>query len=364
MEYHQAHIKLQHSGITGCIGFSSSGVDPHSLSTDFLTTFTRYGLSVASALFNAAIMMGAIRGKMENDKYRFNYGNFLELLVLWSGYCLSWPVALWVWCCLGNHEKTPLFLPQCLREVSCLCSDVFLFILSSVVVGEQTCFNRVAAFHLMPRLCHRMRSHRGTPRRVPSRMTSTSPSLSSDLTSVHYPHTHSGRRHIHLPNHHPPDSSPSPSFGSAIFSFNCTQNHPRITAHISVIFHEEAQEVGESNAQQEGLASIFALNPLTVQVPEIPIHFASDVVMEMAPGPSDVAPITCTAAHNIGFFFVHVDKWIHTCKIWFNLHVSLNFCKHSQKVNTCSPALHLNSSSPLSSLSWTVSLLFSAAPTG
>lgn len=55
-----------------------------------------------------------------------------------------------------------------------------------------------------------------------------------------------------------------------------------------MIFHEKAQEVGESSAHQEGPASVSVLNPLTVEVPKIPIHFASDVVMEMARGSSDV----------------------------------------------------------------------------
>ena len=44
-----------------------------------------------------------------------------------------------------------------------------------------------------------------------------------------------------------PDSSNSPSFGSAIFSFNCSLNRPRITAHVSVLFIEESQHEGESN---------------------------------------------------------------------------------------------------------------------
>lgn len=77
-----------------------------------------------------------------------------------------------------------------------------------------------------------------------------------------------------------------------------------------------------------------------------------------------VASVTCNMAHNSGNFLVHADKWIHTCKIWYNLHVSLNFCKNNKKVNTCSPTWDLSTSCQLSSLSWTVSLLFSAAPTG
>lgn len=45
-----------------------------------------------------------------------------------------------------------------------------------------------------------------------------------------------------------PGSSNSPSFGYAIFSFNCSPNRPRITAHVSILFLEEAQEEGELSA--------------------------------------------------------------------------------------------------------------------
>lgn len=142
----------------------------------------------------------------------------------------------------------------------------------------------------MPRLHHRMRSHRGTPRRAPSNPSSTSPSLPSELTAGHYPRTRSGRGRFHLPSHYPPDSTSSPSFSSTIFTFNCTLNRPRITTHISVFFHEEAQAVGESSSQQEGHASVSAQNPFSLQVPEIPIHNALDVVMETAaPGSSKTA---------------------------------------------------------------------------
>lgn len=176
-------------------------------------------------------MMGAIRGRMEYDKYRFNHGNVLEFLVLWwFGYSLSWFVALWVWFCSGNPEKPPPSLPQCLLEASCPRSDALLISPSSMAVGERSCFNRVAVVFEMPCLRHRMRSHRGTPRHAPS----------SELTAGHYPCTRSGRGRFHLPSHYPPDSSSSPSFGFVIFSFNCTRNRPRITTHISVIFHEEA----------------------------------------------------------------------------------------------------------------------------
>jgi len=45
-----------------------------------------------------------------------------------------------------------------------------------------------------------------------------------------------------------PDSANSSSFGSSTFSFNCSLSRPRITAHVYVIFIEEAQNEGKSSA--------------------------------------------------------------------------------------------------------------------
>lgn len=159
MDYQLTQIKLCHSGITRCICFTSSGFDLHSLSADFLTASTRSGLRDDSALFNAVVMVGSIQGRMEYDKYRFSYGNVLEFLVLcWSGYSMLWSVALWIWFCLGNPGKLPSSLPRCLLEASCPRLNALLISLSSVAVGERSCFNSVATAFVMPRPRHRMRS--------------------------------------------------------------------------------------------------------------------------------------------------------------------------------------------------------------
>lgn len=42
-----------------------------------------------------------------------------------------------------------------------------------------------------------------------------------------------------------PGSTGSPSFGSATFTFNCALSHPRIIAHVSVLFLEETQDEGQ-----------------------------------------------------------------------------------------------------------------------
>lgn len=77
-----------------------------------------------------------------------------------------------------------------------------------------------------------------------------------------------------------------------------------------------------------------------------------------------VASVACHAAHNSGQILVHAAKWVHFCKIWFNLHASLNFCKLSKRVNTCYLAWDLKTSSRLSSLSWALFQILSATPTG
>jgi len=99
---------------------------------------------------------------------------------------------------------------------------------------------------VMPRLRQRMLSHRGSARGAPSRPSS------ADAASSQEPRSRSRRGGILRPSQilEPSSlgSSTSPSFGSAIFTFNCSLNRPRITAHISILFLEEAQEEGDPSA--------------------------------------------------------------------------------------------------------------------
>lgn len=46
------------------------------------------------------------------------------------------------------------------------------------------------------------------------------------------------------------DSVPAPAFGSAIFAFNSSMDRPRINAHVSVLFLEEAQSVNDEHRHQ------------------------------------------------------------------------------------------------------------------
>lgn len=48
-----------------------------------------------------------------------------------------------------------------------------------------------------------------------------------------------------------PGTSCAPFFGSAIFSFDSHLNRPRINAHISVLFIDEAVDDGSSSALPE-----------------------------------------------------------------------------------------------------------------
>jgi len=243
-------------------------------------------------------MAGAIRGRVEGDKYRLSHGITLEpLLLYWYGHGLLWYVTLLVWLCSNNPEKLFPSFPRFLSEASVPRLVDPLNSPCSVAVVVQSCSHSAIVVFIMPRLRHRMRSRRGTPQLAPSSPSSSSLSLSSEFIVGHYSHTRSGRGRFLLPNHypepHPPDSLSSPSFGSAIFTLNFSLNRPRISTHISVIFYEEAQDVREYSSHQEGPASISAPNPFSVQAPEVPTHNALDMVMApAAPGPfeTDAAP--------------------------------------------------------------------------
>ena len=166
--------------------------------------------------------------------------------------------------CYANSATPPPSSPRLCLKASSLNLVAHLNRLSSTDVVAWSCVQRVAEVLVMPRLRHRMRSHRGTHRRAPSHPSSNAPFISSDLSTGHYPRTRSGRGRLHLPGHFPPDSSSSPSFGLVIFTFNCSLNHPRITAHVSVFLLEEGKEAWGSSTHQEGLASVSAQIPLSM----------------------------------------------------------------------------------------------------
>lgn len=133
-------------------------------------------------------MAGAIRGRAESIKYRLSCGVILKPLVLsYSGKGLLWYATLLcsvALLCSGNPSTPRLFL-----EASSLSLDAHLNSPSTEEVVEQSCVHIVVAIFVMPHLRHRMRSCRGTPRRAPSCPSSNSPSVSSDLSTGHYPHT-------------------------------------------------------------------------------------------------------------------------------------------------------------------------------
>lgn len=52
-----------------------------------------------------------------------------------------------------------------------------------------------------------------------------------------------------------PGSSSSPSFGSTIFNFNNSLNHPEISAHVLVLSNEETQDEGDSRAHRGTMPS-------------------------------------------------------------------------------------------------------------
>jgi len=97
----------------------------------------------------------------------------------------------------------------------------------------------------MPRPRQRMLSRRGSGWGNTSHPSSGSGSMGQD------PRPH-GIEGILRPSQFLDPSSPgysnSPSFSSAIFSFNCSLNRPRITAHVSILFLEEAQDEGDPSA--------------------------------------------------------------------------------------------------------------------
>ena len=97
----------------------------------------------------------------------------------------------------------------------------------------------------MRRPRQRMLSRRGSGRGNPSRP----PAGSGSMEHASNPR---GTERILTPSKYldpnSPDSANSPSFGSATFSFNCSLTRPQITAHVSVLFIEEAQDEGEPSA--------------------------------------------------------------------------------------------------------------------
>ena len=243
-------------------------------------------------------MAGAIRGKTEGDKFRLSHGIGMKpLLLCRSGYGLygvgssKLKGATKLEIGSGNSEELPPSIPWFLSRASGPRLDDYLIRPCSVIVVAQPVFHSATVVFAMPHLHHRMRCRRGTPWHAPSILSSNSPSLSSEFIAGHYPRTRSGRGHLHLPSHYPeprsPDSTSSPSFGSVIFTFDCSLNHPSITVHNSVFFHEEAQ-VGESSSHQEGPCSVSAPNPFSLKAPEVQVHNALDVVMVLTdPGPSE-----------------------------------------------------------------------------
>jgi len=246
-DYSQSTDDPWHLGITAFNGFTAGDFDTTSLSFDMVFTSTRSELFWTSALLNAIVMAGAIRGRTEGNKSSLRHGIALEpLMFFWSGYGLvdaasnglTWETKLGFF--FDRPAELPLSVPSIFFKASgSRLVELLIFPCSTSVVAR-SCSHSAAAAFVMPRLCHRMRCRRGTPRRAPSSLASNSPSLSSNFTSCHYPRTHSGRGRLHLPSHYPetrpPDSSSSPSFGSVTFTFNCSLNHPKITAHVSVLF--------------------------------------------------------------------------------------------------------------------------------
>lgn len=201
----------------------------------------------SSAPMNATVMAGASRGKGWRIIYGLSHGFNMLFQVLFRFNLLF--LALLG---LGSSSKPPA-IPPTLVVVSSTHPFVFMYGLSpsvwsipttvlgltSAVMCSNSALGKEALFGpvVMPRLRQRMLSRRGT-----SRGAFTRPS-------------HNERASFLRPGQFLDTSSPgpssSPSFGSAIFTFNSSLNRPRISAHVLVLFIEEAQDEGESNAHRE-----------------------------------------------------------------------------------------------------------------
>lgn len=100
----------------------------------------------------------------------------------------------------------------------------------------------------------RLLSHRGSSRGGTLRR----PTVEDIHPPCHCPHCHcfchcprSEHANPNKPSQFMEASSPAPFFGSTIFSFDSPLNHPRINAHISVMFIDEAVDEGSSSASPD-----------------------------------------------------------------------------------------------------------------
>lgn len=242
------------------IFFISSGSGSPILSNALVNAFARSGLPQTSALFNAIVMAGASRCMKGEDNLRLNHELAMEPLSsihlhyypasgLSYGFCLygvgsiisaasrSLKGEATQKLCSGLFAEPSPLIPWFFSWASGLRFDILLICFGPVIVAVHPCFSPTASVSPMPCRHHRMRSRRGHPRRAPSSPSSDSPSPSSDFSVGHYPRTRSGRGCLLASSHYP---MPSPLSGSMLFTFNYSLNCPRITAHILVVFHEEA----------------------------------------------------------------------------------------------------------------------------
>jgi len=122
-------------------------------------------------------------------------------------------------------------------DVGCIPCGVRGILIAGCGISTEGDFNFIvhAFLSAMPRPRQRMLSRRGSCWGNPSRPSAGSGSMGQAPPPLG---TESILRPSQYLDPNSPDSSNLPSFGSAIFSFNCSLNRPRIMAHVSVLFLE------------------------------------------------------------------------------------------------------------------------------
>ena len=216
-------------GLIRCKGMSEGNI----ISPSLLACADYYRFP---APMNSIVMAGGSQGRGECLLASFHHCYTLLFLVLcWMVTGATSAKSLW-W--LGSGSTSPSSAVALgTRPQAC----VFGLRCVSLVVCS---VNNQGA--VMPQPRQRMLRRRGSARDAPSRPSS------GDAASSQDPRSRCGRGGILRPNEFlkpsSPGSSSSPSLGSTIFTFNCSLNRPWITAHVSVLFLEEAQEEGTPSA--------------------------------------------------------------------------------------------------------------------
>lgn len=224
------------------------------------TCNTRFG---PSALMAATVIARVLRGK-GNCIIKGCIKEFSMLLQAWFEVLLL-PLVLWRWKSGLNSQATSSPPDSWTNPGLC-----FYVGFMSVLLNPQpsTDYHPLLAYHSLCRSNFNLALYspaimvwprqRMLSRHGSSRGGSSHPSEAED-TSHHF-HCHclcpyaagaSSLRPSQFLQASSPGSSTSPSFDSAVFTFNTTLNRPIINAHVSVLFIEEAQEEGKSSAQRE-----------------------------------------------------------------------------------------------------------------